>query len=146
MNRLTRYFLLTVLVLSTASAVLRAQVSNERLLRAADEPHNWLTYSGTYMSQRYSTLKQIDLTNVKNLEQKWVFQAESLEKFETTPLVVDGVMYLTGGNGYAYALDARSGRQLWMYKHAFPPGRKAGIKEKDVGELVDKLKNEAKAL
>src|SRR3989449_7188694 len=119
MNRLTRYFLLTVLVLSTASAVLREQVSNERLLRAADEPHNWLTYSGTYMSQRYSTLKQIDLTNAKNLEQKWVFQAESLEKFETTPLVVDGIMYITQAPSDALALDAKTGRVFWIYRY-FP--------------------------
>ena len=117
MNRLTRYFSLAVVLLSLAGTVSRAQVSNERLLRASDEPHNWLTYSGTYMSQRYSTLKQIDLTNVKNLEQKWVFQAESLEKFESTPLVVDGVMYITQAPSDALALDARTGRVFWIYRY-----------------------------
>ena len=53
------------------------------------------TYSGDYAGQRYSLLDQITPANVKNLELKWVFQARSLEKFETTPLVVDGIMYLT---------------------------------------------------
>ena len=60
-------------------SALTAQVSNERLLRAADEPQNWLTYSGTYAGQRYSPLRQITPGNVKNLELKWIFQAESLE-------------------------------------------------------------------
>jgi alcohol dehydrogenase (cytochrome c) len=73
----------------------QAQVSFERLLNAGSEPHNWLTYSGTYASQRHTTLSQIRPSNVGDLELKWVFQAQSLESFETTPLVVDGVMYLT---------------------------------------------------
>jgi alcohol dehydrogenase (cytochrome c) len=93
-----------------AIPILRAQVSNERLLRAAAEPQNWMMYSGTYVSQRYSTLAQIHSGNVKDLEQKWVFQAESLEKFETTPLVVDGIMYITQAPSDALALDAKSGR------------------------------------
>ena len=61
---------------------LRAQVSFDRLVRAPQEPQNWLTYSGSYLSQRYSPLQQIDLANVKNLELQWVFQAQSLQKFE----------------------------------------------------------------
>src|SRR5262252_8330709 len=117
MNSLTRYFVFAVLLLSQALPMLRAQVSNERLLRAADEPHNWLTYYGTYMSQRYSTMNQINLTNVKNLEQKWVFQAESLEKFETTPLVVAGIMYITQAPSDALALDAGTGRVFWIYRY-----------------------------
>src|SRR5438874_5544667 len=117
MSRLTRYFLFPLILLYLAMPVLRAQVSNERLLRAAGEAHNWLTYSGTYMSQRYSTLKQIDLTNVKTLEQKWVFQAESLEKFETTPLVVDGIMYITQAPSDVIALDAKTGRVFWIYRY-----------------------------
>ena len=72
---------------------LSAQVSFERILNADKEPQNWLTYSGTMMSQRYSQLTQVTPQNVKNLEQQWVFQARSLEKFEATPLVVDGIMY-----------------------------------------------------
>src|SRR5258708_14968211 len=65
-------------------------VSFERILAADKEPQNWLTYSGTTLSQRYSLLHQIAPGNVKNLELQWVFQARSLEKFEATPLVVDG--------------------------------------------------------
>jgi alcohol dehydrogenase (cytochrome c) len=116
MKRTTRHVLLAVLLVSLIIPVLRAQVS-ERLLRAADEPQNWMTYSGTYASQRHSALNQINLSNVRNLEQQWIFQAESLEKFETTPLVVDGIMYITQAPSDALALDARTGRVFWIYRY-----------------------------
>jgi alcohol dehydrogenase (cytochrome c) len=117
MKRTARHFLVAGLLLTLTISVVRAQVSNERLLRAADEPQNWMTYSGTYSSQRHSALTQINLSNARNLEQKWVFQAESLEKFETTPLVVDGVMYITQAPSDALALDARTGRVFWIYRY-----------------------------
>src|SRR5215813_11271721 len=114
-----RSVLSAVFLVSLVIPILRAQVSNDRLLRAAAEPRNWMMYSGTYASQRYSTLNQITPANVKNLEQKWIFQAESLEKFETTPLVVDGIMYLTQPPSDAVALDAKTGRVFWVYRY-FP--------------------------
>jgi alcohol dehydrogenase (cytochrome c) len=101
--------------LSMASA--DAQVTSERLLGAAAEPHNWLTYSGTYASRRHTTLTQIRPSNVGDLELKWAFQAQSLESFETTPLVVDGVMYLTEAPDTAVALDAKTGRIFWRYQY-----------------------------
>src|SRR5215471_6204305 len=115
--RLQKPACLIALAFLLVASVLTAQVSNERLLRAAEEPQNWMTYSGTYASQRYSTLAQIQGGNVKNLEQKWIFQAESLEKFETTALVVDGIMYITQAPSDALALDAKSGRVFWIYRH-----------------------------
>jgi alcohol dehydrogenase (cytochrome c) len=96
---------------------LHAQVSFERLLHASDEPSNWLTYSGTFFSQRYSRLAQITPKNVKNLELRWVFQARSLEKFEATPLVVDGIMFTVQPPNDVVALDAATGRIFWMYQH-----------------------------
>lgn len=108
---------ITLFLSFLVSAVLHAQVSFERLLRSAGEPQNWLTYSGGYASQRYSLLRQIAPGNVKNLEQQWVYQAESLEKFEATPLVVDGIMYLTQAPNDAVALDARTGRVFWIYRY-----------------------------
>jgi len=109
--------LAAVLLLSLLIPVLHAQITYDRLLRASDEPQNWLTYSGSYSSQRYSLLKQVTPANVKNLEQKWIFQAESLEKFETTPLVVDGIMYLTQAPSDVVALDAKTGRVFWIYRY-----------------------------
>ena len=96
-------------------------VTYERLLKAAQEPGNWLMYSRTYNGWRYSSLNQINAQNVKNLHVKWLFQGRHLEKFETTPLVVNGIMYLTRPENAIYALDAATGRQLWSYEYRNPP-------------------------
>src|SRR5262245_32021193 len=68
-------------------------VTFDRILQAESEPQNWLTYSGNVLGHRYSSLSQITTANVGNLEMAWVWQAQSLERFEATPLVVDGVLY-----------------------------------------------------
>lgn len=99
------------------AGALAAQVTNDRLLHAEREPQNWLHYSGTYSGQRYSLLNQITPQNVKNLELQWVFQARSLEKFEDTPLVVDGVMYVVEAPNHLYAMDAKSGKPFWDYDY-----------------------------
>jgi alcohol dehydrogenase (cytochrome c) len=105
------------LLLLAAAHGAHAQVTFERLLDADAEPQNWLTYSGTYLSQRHTLLRQIRPSNVEGLELKWVFQAQSLESFETTPLVVDGVMYVTEAPNTAVALDAATGRVFWRYQY-----------------------------
>jgi alcohol dehydrogenase (cytochrome c) len=99
------------------SGTLSAQVTMARLENAARETGNWLTYSGDYASRRYSLLTQVTPANVKNLEMAWIFQARSLEKFTATPLVVDGVMYVTEAPNTVVALDARTGRMFWQYQH-----------------------------
>lgn len=98
-----------------------AQVSYDRLLHAADTPQDWLNYSGGYLSQRYSALDEITPQNVSNLEQKWVFQARSLEKFEATPLVVADVMYTVQAPNDIVALDAATGRIFWIYSYSPDP-------------------------
>src|ERR1700681_5068821 len=103
-----------VLCLTVASS-LWGQVTFNRILNANKEPQNWLTYSGTELSQRHSLLTQVTPANVKNLELQWVFQAHSLEKFEATPLVVDGVMYTVQPPDDVFALDAVTGRVFWSY-------------------------------
>jgi len=107
----------TVLALLIAPLGAAAQITAQRLDNAAAEPANWLTYSGTYLSQRYTTLDQITRNNVDDLELKWVFQAQSLEAFEATPLVVDGIMYLTEAPNTAIALDASTGRIFWRNQY-----------------------------
>src|SRR3984957_5421410 len=119
MNR-TLVLLMWVLLMA-AAASLPAQVTSYRMLNAAKEPQNWLTYSGTYMSQRHSPLVQITPSNVKNLEVKWVFQARSLEKFEATPLVVDGILYTVQAPNDIVALDPVSGRVFWTYSYSPSP-------------------------
>jgi alcohol dehydrogenase (cytochrome c) len=100
-----------------AAAPMRAPVTSERLLAAEHEPQNWLTYSGGYASQRHSTLKQLTAANVKNLSMRWIFQVRSFEKFETTPLVVDGVMYFTQAPNDVIAVEAATGRLIWSYSY-----------------------------
>ena len=99
------------------TAALQAQVSFDRLLRAQDEPQNWLTYSGAVHGQRHSPLTEITPDNVKNLELQWVFQARSLEKFEATPLVVNGILYTVQAPNDVVAMDAVTGRVFWVYQY-----------------------------
>src|SRR5690348_1693700 len=106
-----------IVLLLGLTGSLGAQVTFDRLLNAAKEPQNWLTYSGAFGSQRHSSLAQITPDNVKNLEQQWVFQARSLEKFEATPLVVDGIMYTVQAPNDVVALDAATGHVFWIYSY-----------------------------
>src|SRR3954451_20497488 len=92
----------------------------ERLVKADLEPGNWLMYSSSYNGWRFSGLDQINPQNVNRLHVKWLFQGRHLEKFETTPLVVDGIMYLTRPENEIYAVDAETGRMLWTYRHRNP--------------------------
>jgi alcohol dehydrogenase (cytochrome c) len=136
-----RSALLLLFLLSIVPCALLAQVSSERLVRAANEPQNWLTYSGTYFSQRHSQLREVTLANVKDLEQKWVFQAQSLQSFAATPLVVDAVMYVTQAPNDVVALDAKTGRVFWIYHYAPKPGRVCcrGLVNRGVAVLGDTL-------
>src|SRR5215469_8611448 len=106
-----------IITVAFLARVLTVQVTYDRLLNANKEPQNWLTFGGTYQSVHYSLLNQVTPENAKNLELKWVFQARSLDPYETTPLVVDGVMYTMQGNDVV-ALDATTGRLFWIYRHA----------------------------
>src|SRR3954454_158424 len=100
----------------------------ERILNARSEPQNWLTYYGAYDGQRYSPLDQINKETVSKLTPAWAFQcgsvspraARSVHSFEASPIVVEGVMFISGRDGWVWALDAQTGTELWRYKHAIP--------------------------
>jgi alcohol dehydrogenase (cytochrome c) len=129
------------LLLLAASYRLDAQVTFDRILHAADEPQNWLTYSGTYMSQRFSQLRQLDTSNVKNLELKWMVQNQVFGTWETSPLVVDGTMYLTQRPNDVMAVDAKTGRMFWLYRYT-NSGRQqvcCGAQNRGVAILGDTL-------
>ncbi len=97
---------------------LAAQVPYERILHADSEPGNWLTYSRNYLGHRFSPLDEITPGNVSGLKVKWAYQFENKSN-EVSPIVADGVMYVTGANSAA-ALDARTGRSLWTWKRPIP--------------------------
>jgi alcohol dehydrogenase (cytochrome c) len=108
------------LFLLAAAAAAQTPVSYQRLLKAESEPGNWLTYSGNYFAHRFSRLDQIHAANVHQLRPKWMHQLRTNHKVETSPLVVDGVMYLTRPPNDVIALDTETGRQLWTYRYKVP--------------------------
>ena len=112
------FVLLTVAMCIAPSA--RAQVTPQRLLDSAKDPQNWLMYSGDYAGRRFSALDQINISNAASLVPKWAYQTMGGGKFETTPLAVDAVLFATGQDDRAFALDARSGRPIWQYQRALP--------------------------
>src|SRR4030088_176247 len=105
-----------------APALLLAQVNvpYDRLRDAAKEPGNWLTYSGDYTGRRYSPLDQINPANGAKLRIAWMRQANELDTMETSPIVVDGTMFITQPPNVVEALDARTGRTLWSYRKDLP--------------------------
>jgi len=109
----------TAVALAAVVATPHAQVTYARLVRAAAEPQNWLTYGGSYKSQRYSPLTEINRQNVARLKLAWAYQTRAGLN-ETSPIVADGVMYLTEPPSTVTALDVRTGRQLWTYTPAIP--------------------------
>jgi alcohol dehydrogenase (cytochrome c) len=132
---------LPVLMAAALSLRLDAQVTSDRILRAASEPQNWLTYNGTYMSQRYSLLRQIDTTNVRNLELKWVLQNQVYGAWQSSPIVADGLMYVTQRPNDVLALDAKTGRVFWQYRYTNAANQRVccGANNRGVAILGDTL-------
>jgi alcohol dehydrogenase (cytochrome c) len=99
-------------------------VTFDRILKANQEPQNWLTYGGNLSSWRHSDLTEITPANAKELELKWVFQSRSLEKHEVTPLVVNGVMYTIQSPNDVIALNAATGKTIWTFPYKPDPAAK----------------------
>ena len=95
-------------------------IDDARLVAAASEPESWLTYGGTYAEQRYSTLARIDESNVAQLGLAFTFDTDTTRGLEATPLFADGVLYTTGSWSVVYAVDARTGKELWRHDPEVP--------------------------
>jgi alcohol dehydrogenase (cytochrome c) len=120
-----RRLLCATLALASLGFVLHAQdISSRDLLDGLSNPSRWLTHSGDYTGQRFSPLTQITAANVEQLAAQWTFQTGVVNKFEATPIVVDGTLYLTGALNHAWAVDGRTGRQIWHYQRTLPQGLK----------------------
>ena len=118
-----KYLALLIFGLSISVAAQQSgppQVTPKDLLDGLKDPTKWLTYSGTYDGHRHSPLTQITPENVHQLTPQWTFQTGVLGSFQATPIVIDGVIYITGFNNNAWAIDARSGRQIWRYRRDIP--------------------------
>lgn len=96
-------------------------VTQDMLNRAANDGNNFLHTNGNYEQTRYYPSRQINTGNVKKLRPAWIFQTEIVDSLETTPIVVNGIMYITTSFNHVYALDARTGQQIWHFKHDMGP-------------------------
>ena len=96
-------------------------VDFDRLQARADEAKNWLTYSGGYSGQRYSQLGNINVENVESLTLKWAYQSDTrYKKLQVSPIIVDGVMFISEPQGQVSALDAATGQVLWSFERRIP--------------------------
>src|SRR5271156_6469139 len=98
-----------------ASEAAAKPVDGERIANADAEPGNWLSYGRTYSEQRYSPLKLINDKNVGQLGLAWFADLDTNRAQEATPLIVDGVLYVSTAWSLVKAYDARSGKLLWAY-------------------------------
>lgn len=114
---MNRFMLLLLPALASAQTL---DVPFERIRDAAKEPGNWMTYSRDYTGRRYSPLNLIDASNVGKLHIAWMYQVNELDAFETSPVVVDGIMFITEPGSAVTALDTRAGRRLWRYSRPAP--------------------------
>jgi len=124
-----------------APSALSGQVTYERILAAADEPGSWLTYNGTYSSQRYSRLDQITRDNVSDLELEWMLPNQVFGAWQSNPIVFDGVMYVTQRPNDVMAVDPLTGRVFWVYRHTNAENARVccGANNRGVAVLGDKV-------
>ena len=160
----TRSIVLTTLAVACAASLLAGQggsqqsvpspppkppvlpeVTYKDLLDGFKNPSRWLTYHGDYTARRHSPLKQITPDNVHRLTAQWTFQGDTMplgRGWEGTPLMLDGILYITGNNNFAWAIDSRTGQQLWRYRRALPSGLTYGgsnIVNRGFAALGDRL-------
>ena len=140
MSRLTPRWMLAAALLGGA-ALAESDVTNEDLLQDEAVAEDWLNYHGGYSGQRHSLLDQIARSNIGSLRLDWVFQEKIDEKFEVTPLVHEGIMYITVPPGDVYALDAETGARLWRYSRRLPQKLIAccGLVNRGLAILGDRL-------
>ncbi len=119
-ERLFRAVLVSMAALT--ASVSAQQISSKDLLDGLATPSRWLTYSGDYTGRRHSPLTDITAANAHRLTAQWTFQTNlGGHKFEASPIVIDGVLYVTGPMNHAWAIDGRTGREIWRYQRELPP-------------------------
>src|SRR5215468_264135 len=104
----------------TALAAAAGGVNRKALLAAADNRSEWLTYGRTYDEQRFSPLEQVNTGSVKNLGLAWFADLDTARGQESTPLVIDGTLYITTAWSKVKAYDAVSGKLRWEYDPQVP--------------------------
>ncbi|MGA8618795.1 MAG: hypothetical protein WB660_09815 [Candidatus Sulfotelmatobacter sp.] len=105
---------------SKAPVTAATDVSDKDLLMQPTSA-NWTSYNGDYTGRRYSSLHEINVANIAKLRAAWVFHPGNSKNLEATPVVINGVMYVTSAND-VFALDARTGRIVWRYQRLVSSG------------------------
>jgi len=133
-------FIASLMVAGTVG-VAAQNISNKDLLDGLANSARWLTYSGDYSGRRHSPLAQITASNAGQLSVLWTFQTGVTGKFEATPIVIDGTLYITGPQNHAWAIDGKTGRQIWRYQRPVPDGVKAccGLVNRGFAVFGDRL-------
>jgi alcohol dehydrogenase (cytochrome c) len=109
---------------AAATAVGAQSITSADIMKGLSDPTRWLTIYGDYAGARHSPLTQITPANAAQLQPRWTFQTGVIGNFEATPVVLDGVLYFTGALNNAWAIDARTGKQIWAYRRQLPQGLK----------------------
>lgn len=120
MRRLLEFGLVSLATFSLfilTAAASSAEITDSRLRSAADDRANWLLHGRDYTNQRFSPLDSISTSSVRRLVPKWIYQTGLAATFQTTPLVADGVMYISAPFSHVSAVEAKTGRELWRYEH-----------------------------
>jgi len=112
--------LVCALQAGAVSAADLTPVTQDQLVKGTEITSSWLMYGGNYANWRYSPLADIDKRNVGKLRPAWVFQTGVPGQFQTSPVIADGVMYVTAAYNHLFALDARTGEMLWQHAHQMP--------------------------
>jgi alcohol dehydrogenase (cytochrome c) len=116
---------LAVAIAALGASVAAQNITTQEVAAGLSDPSRWITYSGDYTGQRHSPLKEITPANAAQLAPQWTFQTGGVQgQFEATPVLLNGVIYMTGPMNYAWALDAKTGKQIWQYKRTLPAGTK----------------------
>ena len=150
MHRLAARLTLVILGAATLAGSLVAQEAPSGLVTPQElldglkaDGADWLVFGGSYTNQRHSPLTQITPENVNRLAPQWMFQTDTPARFETTPLLRDNVLYVTGPLNLAWAIDARTGREIWRYRRELPATGTltacCGLVNKGFGVLGDRL-------
>ena len=96
-------------------------VTQDMLDKSAGDSNNFLHTNGNYEQTRFFPAEQINTDNVHNLKKAWTFKMDVTDSLETTPIIVNGTMYVTSSFNHVYALDAQTGKAKWHYQHEMGP-------------------------